>query len=339
MNVLVIGGTQFVGRHVVDAFAARGHHLTLFNRGSNPGVHADIAQIHGDREKDLTLLDGRTWDAVIDCCGYLPGVVEASAHYFRDRAKRYLFISTISVYDHEAAAAPAEDSPVVPFPEDADPAEFSLERYGPLKVLCEQRAQAVFGTNVTIVRPGLVAGPFDPTDRFTYWPVRFDEGGDVVTPLPQRRVQYIDARDLAAFITHLVETETDGIFNAVVPAGSVTFGDLCDACMRESSAEDARTVALSDEFLAEHGVRPWSELPLWIPASSALVSMANANAERARAAGLRVRGVAETVYDTLAWARAAEKRPGGLKAGLDPEKEARLLSEAIPFQGGLDTLR
>lgn len=338
MNVLIIGGTQFVGRHIAEAFRARDHHLTLFNRGSNPSVHADLEQIHGDRVTDLERLDGRTWDAVIDCCGYLPGVVETSARYFKDRAKRYVFISTISVYDHEAAAQPDESSPVVPFPQDADPAEFSIERYGPLKVLCEQSVQRDFGAHTTIVRPGLVAGPFDPTDRFTYWPVRFDAGGDVLTPLPERRVQYIDARDLAAFVVRLVETQTDGVFNAVVPPGSVTFGDLCKACMHEASAEDARAVPVSDEFLAQHEVRPWSELPLWIPASSALVSIANAHSGRAQAAGLSVRGVAETVRDTLAWARTAEKRPGALQAGLDPEKEARLLSEAIPLKGGLDTL-
>lgn len=328
MNVLVIGGTRFVGRHIADAFAAREHAVTLFNRGSNPDVHADLEQIHGDRTTDLQLLDGRTWDAVIDTSGYTPNVVESSAAYFKDRAKRYVFISTISVYDHAKTAGPNEESALMQFPGDADPSEFSEERYGALKVLCEQTAGRTFGSAVTIVRPGLVAGPYDHTDRFTYWPVRFDEGGDVVVPLQRHPIQYIDARDLAEFVVRTVEHHIDGAFNCVTPQGSIRFGELCEACMHEASPEDAAMVPLPDEFLAEHDVRPWSELPLWIPAASEYASIANADSSRALGAGLTIRPISTTVRDTLAWARTAEKRPGALAAGMAPEREAALLKAA-----------
>jgi 2'-hydroxyisoflavone reductase len=185
-----------------------------------------------------------------------------------------------------------------------------------------------FGESATILRPGLVAGPHDPTDRFTYWPVRFDAGGEVVTPLEQSTVQYIDARDLATFAVHTVENRIGGVFNCVTPRGSMTFGDFARACMHEASSEDAVMVPLSDEFLAEHDVRPWSELPLWIPAASEYAAIASADSSRALAAGLSTRPVSETVRDTLAWARGAEKRPGALKAGMAPEREAALLKAA-----------
>jgi 2'-hydroxyisoflavone reductase len=338
MNVLIIGGTRFVGRHIAQTFTERGHRVTLFNRGSNAGVHADLEQVHGDRASDLPRLDGRSWDAVIDTSCYTPNLADISARYFSGRAKRYVFISTISVYDHAGTHGPDENAPVLELPEDANPEEFSEERYGALKVLCEQTVRRHFGERVTVLRPGLVAGPFDPTDRFTYWPVRFDAGGYVVTPLPQSRLQYIDARDLAQFAVNAAENGVDGTFNVVTSAGSVTFGDLCEACMSAAAPEDALAAALSDEFLGKHDVRPWSELPLWIPAASEYGSIASADSSRAAAAGLQVRPIADTVRDTLAWARSAEKRPGALKAGMAPEREAALLAAAAAT-GVLDTLR
>jgi 2'-hydroxyisoflavone reductase len=338
MNVLVIGGTRFVGRHIAQAFVERGHHVTLFNRGSNASVHDNLEQVHGDRSSDLPRLDGRTWDAVIDTSCYTPNVAEISARYFSTRARRYVFVSTISVYDHARTQGPDENAPVLELPEGANPNEFNEERYGALKVLCEESVRRDFGDRVTVLRPGLVAGPFDPTDRFTYWPVRFDEGGEVATPLPQSRLQYIDARDLAQFAVRAVENAIDGTFNVVTPAGSRTFNDLCQACMSEASAEDALAVPLSDEFLGQHDVRPWSELPLWIPEASEYGSIASADSARAAAVGLEIRPIADTVRDTLAWARSAEKRPGALKAGMAPEREAQLLADAAAT-GALDMLR
>ena len=328
MNVLVIGGTRFVGRHIVDALRAGGHAVTLFNRGSHPSVHSDVEQTHGDRKSDLQRLGSRTWDAVVDTSGYTPDVVERSLEYFKGKAGRYVFISTISVYDHERTAGPDEDAPLRQLPADADPAAYSDENYGALKALCEAAVQRAYGERATILRPGLVAGPHDPTDRFTYWPVRFDEGGDVLAPLPENRVQYIDARDLAQFAAHVIENAIGGVFNCVTQRGNLTFGDLCLACMHEAAPEDAYVVALPDELLAQLDVQPWSDLPLWIPAASEHAGIANADSSRAAAAGLQVRSINETVRDTLAWARTAEKRPGALKAGLAPEREAELLGAA-----------
>lgn len=339
MNILIIGGTRFVGRHIAQAFAARGHGVTLFNRGSEPSVHADLEQVHGDRASDLARLDGRTWDTVVDMCGYTPNVVETSAKYFADKARQYVFVSSISVYDHAHTGGPAEDAPLLQFPKDADPSEYSDERYGALKALCEARVRDAFGDRAAVIRPGLVAGPFDPTDRFTYWPVRFDEGGEVLAPPRSSRLQYIDARDLAAFAVNLAELQMGGTYNCATLAGSVNFGDLFDACLAQASAEDACVVEVSDEFLASQNVRPWSELPLWIPAASEYAGIANADSSRAAAAGLGFRPLQETVADTLAWARTAEKRPGGLKAGLAPEREAELLAAAGAVGDALDRLR
>lgn len=328
MNVLIIGGTRFVGRHIADAFVAHGHDVTLFNRGSHPAVHTDLEQVHGDRARDLPLLDGRTWDAVIDTSGYLPGVVEISTRYFAERTRQYVFVSTVSVYDHERTSGPAEDAPLLELPPDADPGAYSDEHYGALKVLCERQVRNVFGDRAVILRPGLVAGPFDPTDRFTYWPVRFDEGGEVLAPQHSARLQYIDARDFAAFAVHLVHERAGGTFNCVTPPRSLTFGDLFEACLAQASAEDACVVEMSDEFLALRDVRPWSEFPLWVPDVSEYAGVSATDSARAVAAGLHIRPLSETVRDTLAWARSAEKRPGALAAGMQPEREAALLVAA-----------
>jgi 2'-hydroxyisoflavone reductase len=335
MNILILGGTRFVGRHIAGALTARGHRVTLFNRGTHADVHANLEQIHGDRKQDLSRLDGRTWDAVIDTCGYTPDVVETSVRYFADRAKRYVFISTLSVYDHERTEGPDEDAPLMQLPEGANPAEYSDERYGALKALCEQQAGRVFGDRAIILRPGLIVGPFDHTDRFTYWPLRFDEGGDVLAPPADTRVRYIDARDLAAFTVDLLERESGGVYNCMTLPGSVTFETLAEACMAEASAEDAEVVWASEEFLALHEVQPWSEMPLWIPASSAFARINNTDSRRALAAGLTIRPLHETVRDTLAWARSAEKHLGALQAGLSPEREAELLEalKATPTAG------
>jgi 2'-hydroxyisoflavone reductase len=322
MNVLIVGGTRFVGRHMAAAFVERGHHVTLFNRGTDPSVHADLEQIHGDRISDLRRLDGRTWDAVVDACGYTPDVVETSAAYFRDRTARYVFVSTISVYDHDCKEAPDEDAPLFRLPAGADSSQQSSEHYGALKALCENAVRAAYG-HATIVRPGLVAGPHDPTDRFTYWPLRFDRGGTLLAPPSERCIQYIDARDLAAFVVNLVERNVEGTYNCVTPPGALTFADLYRACAHEAAAEDAQTVEASDEFLEQHGVQHWTDLPLWLPKQ--WEHMVQVGSSRAVAAGLRTRPLAETVREVLAWAREAGRHTGALESGLSPAREAELL--------------
>jgi 2'-hydroxyisoflavone reductase len=329
MNVLIIGGTRFVGRHIVDALIERGHRVTLFNRGvSNASAFEDVEQVHGDRARDLHLLDGRTWDVVVDACGYTPDVVEQSARYFAERTARYIFISTISVYDFNAATARIdEDSKLAVLPAGADRSTVTPESYGPLKVLCEEVVRSTYRHRASIVRPGLVAGPHDPTDRFTYWPVRMEAGGTVLAPeSAEHPVQYIDARDLAHFTVRLLESADSGTYNAVTPPGAVTFGELLEACGR-AAASGVRIQWVNGGFLEAHGVQPWADLPMWIPAGSQFAAHLSVSGARALVRGLQPRSVAETVRDTLAWAKLTGRRMGELKAGLSPAREAELLQE------------
>jgi 2'-hydroxyisoflavone reductase len=328
MSVLILGGTRFVGRHIADALIARGYCVTLFNRGhSNPPVHADLEQIRGDRTTDLHRIGDRKWDAVIDTSGYTPDVVERSTRYFADRTHRYLFISTISVYDEAQTDGPDEDARLHVLPRDADPTEFNVEYYGALKALCEAVVRSTFRHRASIVRPGLVAGPYDPTDRFTYWPVRVDAGGEILAPPSAAEpIQYIDVRDLAEFCAHLLKCDDGGTYNCVTPAHALTFGDLFDACARVSSSAPEYVWA-DAEFLQQHEVNPWSDFPLWIPATAVHRHIQYANANRALVRGLQIRPLLETVRDTLVWARATGKRLGALSNGLTPEREAQLLRE------------
>lgn len=333
MNVLIIGGTRFVGRHIADVLLAHNHAVTLFNRGrSNPDAHTDLEQVRGDRATDLDRIGTRKWDAVIDTSGYTPDVVERSARYFTGLTHRYLFISTISVYDESRTDGPDEDAPLHALPSDADPTEFTIEHYGALKALCEAVVRSTYRHRASIVRPGLVAGPYDPTDRFTYWPVRIDAGGDVLAPVGRSEpLQYIDVRDLAEFCVHLLESDDGGSYNCVTPRDTLTFGDLFDACVRVG-ASNANFIWTGAEFLSNHEVNAWSDLPLWMPADTVYRNIQRANSARALVRGLRIRPVLDTVRDTLAWARANGKRYGTLSAGLAPEREAQLL-ESVTIAG------
>jgi 2'-hydroxyisoflavone reductase len=258
---------------------------------------------------------------VVDTSGYVPRVVRASAALLAPRVGRYLFVSTLSVYADERAPGQDESAPLALLP---DPAveEVTPETYGGLKALCERVVTGAFGDRATVVRPGLIVGPHDPTDRFTYWPVRVARGGDVVAPSgPGYRVQFVDARDLARWMLELLRTDRAGVFNATGPDEPLPLGDLLDACRRVSGA-DARFVWIDEAFLLGNGVRPWMDLPLWIDGEAG-VGGNSFDTGRARAAGLRLRPVRETVADTLAWAR--ERPPSDLRAGLTPEREAALL--------------
>jgi 2'-hydroxyisoflavone reductase len=327
VNILVLGGSRFVGRHITDAFLARGHYVTHFNRGiSDPQGRADVETIHGDRASDLVRLGDRAWDAVIDTSGYTPDVVERSARFFAERAGWYLFISTISVYDISKTDGPDEDAPLSTLPPDADRTQMVPETYGALKVLCEEVVRSMFRQRATILRPGLVAGSDDPTDRFTYWPLRVAAGGQILVPVaPSEPLQYIDVRDLAEFALNLVEKHDCGTYNCVTPRGSLRFGDLLDACERVAHSAPSFTWVDAD-FLREHEVNPWSDLPLWTPAGDPHRGTINASSVRGLVRGLRNRPLLQTVRDTLAWARVARKRLGALRAGLSPEREHDLLT-------------
>ena len=324
MNILILGGTRFLGRHLVDAALARGHSVTLFNRGkSNPGLFTQIEIILGDRETDLNKLAGRRWDAVIDTCGYLPRIVRLSAQALREAVESYVFISSISAYADFSQIGITEASPLAAMP-DETVEEITGETYGPLKVLCEQAVEAEFPGRALLIRPGLIVGPHDPTDRFTYWPFRIAGGGEVLAPeKPEVPVQIIDGRDLAEFTLNLIEAKATGAYNATGPDYNLTLGELLATCQQVSSSNAIFRWA-SVEFLTRNKVAAWSDLPVWVPDSPENAGFSKVNISKAIAAGITFRPLAETVRDTLAWA-ATRPADHPWRAGLTAEREAELL--------------
>jgi nucleoside-diphosphate-sugar epimerase len=330
MRILVLGGTRFVGRHIVEAALVAGHEVTVFSRGQTRLPWEAVEHLLGDRETgDLESLRGRGWDVCVDVSGYLPQHVRASAALLSDQIARYLFISTASVYQLPGVAPIDEAGALHEMPARAVDAA-APDLYGPLKVACEAEVEHAYPGRTLIVRPGIVAGPYDPTNRFTWWVERLARGGEVLAPAsPRAPVQVVDGRDLALFTTALVARETAGTFN--VCGSPATFGELLDAC-RAGTGSDATLTWVSEQRLLAEGVEPFDELPLWLPdepENRAFYSFSNA---RARAAGFEPRPLAETARDTWDWLCAVRAGdlpapvPGGFVArGLAPEREAALL--------------
>jgi 2'-hydroxyisoflavone reductase len=330
LKVLVLGGTAFLGRHVVEAALERGHEVTMLNRGqTNPDLFPDVERLQGDRNGDLSALRGREWDACVDPSAYYPRQVRATAEVLAGRIGHYTFISSISVYPLDQADK-SETAPLIPL-EDPNSEDVNKD-YGALKAACERVAVDAFGAgNVLNARSGLIVGPWDPTNRFTYWPVRIARGGEVLAPSgPDYRVQYIHARDEADFVLHGAENGTAGTMNVTGPEPAMTLGRLFEAG-RSVARSDATFTWVSDEFLQEKQIGPWMELPLWIPPP--LGDLHNAPIERALAAGLKFRPVEQTVAETLAWARTQHGAPAPVdstgrvrpQGGLDPQKERAVL--------------
>ena len=319
MKLLVLGGTRFLGRHLVEAALARGHRPTLFNRGRTaPELFAAVERLGGDRDGDLAALRGRSWDAVVDTCGYLPRVVRRSAQALRDSAGQYLFVSSISVYADPSAAGQDEQAPRAQLREPA--CEDIPTHYGALKAACEDEVLAGFGERAIVVRPGLIVGPFDPTGRFTYWVQRVARGGTVLAPpSADYPVQFIDARDLAAWMLDLLEQRRSGAFNASGPAAALTFGAFLHECRRALGSR-ASFVWPAAEFLERQGVAPWTDLPLY--AGEDARGLNQVSIARALGAGLRLRAPGETCADTARWA-AGTPLPEGI--GLAAGREAGLL--------------
>jgi 2'-hydroxyisoflavone reductase len=320
VKILVIGGTKFVGRHFVEAALSRGHELTLFTRGeTNPELFPETEKLRGNRDGNLEALHGRDWDAVLDTSGYVPRVVHQSVALLRDAVTHYTFVSSISAYA-SYAGRPTEGDPRAVL-DDPDTEEI-LPNYGGLKAACEQVVEAAFGERALIIRPGLIVGPHDPTGRFTYWPHRIARGGDVLAPEPRdKTVQFIDVRDLGDWIVRLVEERVAGDFNATGPVEPPTMEAFLDAC-RETIGPDARLVWVDPEFLREHDVGEWMDLPLWIgPLSPEFAGLLNADVSKAIAHGLTFRPLDDTIRATLAEAELKDE------AGLKPERERELLAE------------
>ena len=313
MKLLVLGGTKFLGRAIVEAALAGGHEVSIFTRGqTNPDLFPEAEHLVGDRDGDLAALEGGHWDAAIDTSGFYPRVVRASAELLADRVGHYAFVSSVSVYA-DLSTPPNESSPVGTM-EDETLEELGdeFQYYGPLKALCEAEVERAFPSRALIVRPGLIVGPHDPTDRFTYWPRRLERGGEILAPAPaDEPVQFIDVRDLGEWIVRLVEERRTGAFNAVNEG--LGWSELLAG---------ADVTWVDSSFLLEQGVGEWMELPLWI-ADPAFAGHARTDVSRALEAGLTFRPLADTIRDTAAWD--AERGPGKLAAGLAPEREAELL--------------
>ncbi|SDN75019.1 2'-hydroxyisoflavone reductase [Paenibacillus sp. yr247] len=320
MKILILGGTKFLGRALTEAALAKGHEITLFHRGLHD-AHAfpQVQHIHGDRNVDLAQLQELHWDAVIDTSGYQPEVVDAAAKVLKDQVKHYTFISTVSVYDDLLQVNLNESAPVAEWesPETMDPGR----QYGALKALCENAVKKVFPDQTLVIRPGLIVGPYDASDRFTYWPSRFHRGGDVLVPLPkERKLQFIDVRDLSAWIIRLVEQGTVGTLHA--SGSEYSMEDVVEACRVMSSNASACTW-VSEEFLVANEVGQWMELPLWIRSDS-LVGMLALDNAKAFESGLTTRPLIETVQDTLAWDLG--RSPENVRlAGMNPSREQELL--------------
>jgi 2'-hydroxyisoflavone reductase len=340
MRVLIIGGTRFLGAHLAAAARARQHELTLFHRGTEATPERGVEVIRGDRDHDLDKLHGRRWDAVIDTCGYLPQSVSAAARALATATPQYVFISSISAYADLSGPSTGEDAPLVQLTDDALREASAVDRSGPvsattygssyggLKASCEAAARQVFGERLLIVRPGLIVGPDDYTDRFTYWVARVARGGEVLAPgRGERSVQFIDVCDLAEWVIALIERRQCGVFNATGPPQDVTMGQLLERCAAVSDS-DAFFTWVSETFLLREQVRPWTEMPLWLPEETTthMAGLMAVDNRRAVAAGLRYRPLGDTIGAVLRWFRRDEtERP--LRAGLTADREQRLLAK------------
>ena len=330
LRILFLGGTGFLGPHTVRYALERGHELTLFNRGrTDNDLFPDLETIIGNRDPEidegLDGLKGREWDAVIDTSGYVPRIVGASSELLADSVGQYLFVSTICQYDNwaEGGTGGTEERPRATL--DDPTTEDVGSHYCALKAYCERAVDAAMPGRVTQIRPGLIVGPRDNTDRFTYWPARVDRGGEVLAPgKPSDLTQYIDVRDLARFIVHCLEQGLADTYNVV--RNPVPFGDLLGACVK-TIGSDASLTWVPADFLAEHDLQAWRDIPAWADSDSALAGSLTWSADKALSAGLRISPVEDTIRDTLTWFKSLpQDRQQELRAGMSAEKEAAVLA-------------
>jgi 2'-hydroxyisoflavone reductase len=322
LKVLILGGTNFLGPHLVEELQKKGHEVTLFNRGQHPSLDSKVENLHGDRDGNLKALEGRRWDAVIDTSGYVPRIVEESSKILQNAVDHYTFISTISVYKNFLSLNIDEKYSLAAL-NDQNVEEVTETTYGALKAGCENITQQYFPNRSLIIRPGLIVGPLDPTDRFTYWPLRIVEGGEILVPgNPDQSVQFIDVRDLAKWIVEMIERKEIGIYNATGPASSLTFEKLLIEC-EKFATKKVEFNWVDENFLEEQHVQDWTELPLWISKKKKMPGLLNVNCQKAIHAGLTFRPISETISALLEWDSVRKKNQ--LQAGLSRDKEIRLL--------------
>jgi 2'-hydroxyisoflavone reductase len=324
MKILVLGGTKFLGRAFVERALHAGHELTLFNRGkTGADLFPELETLIGDRDGGLDILQGRNWDTVFDPSGYLPRIVGDSARLLADRVEYYAFVSSISAYAHTREANMGESGPLGTL---EDPTTETIEggSYGPLKVLCEQAAEAAMPGRVLTIRAGLIVGPYDPTDRWAYYVHRATQGGEMLLPeSPAYPVQFIDARDIADWTLSMMERRKAGIYN--VTGNSMMLGELITTIQRVTNS-DASPVYVDSDFIAQHSIQPWVELPMWIPSSEAdFAGFQRINVGKALADGLKFRSLETTVRDTLEWLK-TRPADASFKQTLTLEKESAALA-------------
>jgi 2'-hydroxyisoflavone reductase len=336
LRILILGGTGFIGPHQVRYALARGHKVTLFNRGHEPDAWGGQAEeLIGDRNAgDLKALEGRDWDVCIDNPTTLPFWVRDAGKVLAGKVGQYVFISTVSVY--AANDAPADETAPVLTYTGQDPMAETMATlgasnrglYGPLKAVSEAEAKRQFGAATTIIRPGLIAGPGDETDRFTYWPVRLARGGEVLAPGDgSDPVQLIDARDLAEWTIRVAEQRTFGVFNATGPAHTLTMGQTLKG-VADAVGSSAQLVWIPQAFLDANNVSAWTDMPVWVPGHGDTAGFARRDIGRALAAGLTFRPLAVTAKDTLNWFKTQpDARQAKLRAGLAQDREAQLLAQ------------
>ncbi len=324
MKILVIGGTVFLGRAFAEAALEAGHEVTLFHRGQHGAdLFPNARHVFGDRDGGLAALPDEQWDSVVDCCGYVPRIVRQSVGHLRKKVGRYLFVSTISVYADPSVSHQDESSPIATL-ENPSTEEVTGEAYGGLKALCEKEVAEAYGERALIIRPGLIAGPFDPTNRFTYWADRFAQGGRLLVPdRMEQPFQIIDVRDLASFMLLALQKELASTFNATGQDEVSTFGDFLSELSRVWP--EAKPVQVKEALLREHEVALWQELPLTLSAVDQVDGLMRVSIDRALEAGITFRPWAETAQDTHEWSR-SHPSDGPPRHGLDPEKEAKVLA-------------
>jgi len=327
-TLLILGGTGFIGPHLTQEAQRRGWRVTHFNRGKTAadGV-AGVESLRGDRNGQLDALRGRSWDAVVDDTGYVPKYVKMSAELLAPRVGYCLFISSISVY--ASFAKPNDEQSATGTLSDPQIEQVTDTTYGPMKALCEQYSHEAFHGRIAVVRPGYIVGPLDRTDRFTYWPVRAARGGEMLAPgTAHDPIQVIDVRDLTRWMMDLVQSRTNGCFNADSPPGAFTMGALLEASRHASPRAGTRVTWVPADFLAAHWKAEELDLPPWAPLEGDSASASLTSVKAALATGLRSRPLAETVRDTLAWFRTLPtERQAKLRAGLDPTKEQQTLRD------------
>jgi 2'-hydroxyisoflavone reductase len=325
-TLLILGGTGFIGPHLTAEALRLKWKVTHFNRGKRiadgmPGVETLL----GDRKGQLDTLRDRRWDVVIDDTGYIPKYVKMSAELLAPNVGYCLYISSISAY--ASFARPNDENSPTGKLTDPETEEITDDSYGPMKALCERYSAAAFKDRIAVVRPGYIVGPFDSTDRFTYWPVRASKGGEMLAPgTPKDPVQIIDVRDLCAWMMKLVEARTTGYFNAVTTPGAITMGDLISASVKASPQSGTKVTWVAEDFLAAHWKPIELDLPPWAPTKGDSAAASLTSNERAKKTGLRSRPIQDTVRDTLAWFQnLPTDRQATLRAGLPPVRESETL--------------